>query len=204
MHLIHAQEAVAAHSLEVGLQHMVANLFQGGVTSHHLGHVGVGAGRLDQGLVEQLVGQLALLVGVGLDDRGVVGAVDRGQLLRAVLLIQRAGHRGGCRRHSRCPGHRSGRAHRTPARIGQSGGQLQGFLEGLRRKQVGGGVGRQIGLAAVAIQQGQTRLGAVMAQDHHPRLAPPQLLPVGHGLQAGEFDQAGADHHGNDVWRKTT
>ena len=32
----------------------------------------------------------------------------------------------------------------------------------------------------------------------HPRLPAPQLLAVGHGLQAGEFDEAGADDHG---WR---
>jgi len=54
------------------------------------------------------------------------------------------------------------------------------------------------GAAALVVQQGQARLGGVGSQDHYPRLAAPQLLAVGHGLQAGEFDEAGADVHG---WR---
>jgi hypothetical protein len=41
---------------------MVADLFEAGLVADHFGHVGVGAGRLDQGLVEQLVGDLALLL----------------------------------------------------------------------------------------------------------------------------------------------
>ena len=197
MHFRQAQGAVAGDGFEVGLQYMVADFFEAGLAADHFGHVGVGAGRLDQGLVEQLVGNLALFVGVGLDDRRVVGAVDRGQLLGGVVFVQGAGGccRCRCLGHRR-PGHSRRTAHRAPARIGQAGGQFQGLLKGLLRKQIGWGVGRQIGLAAVAVQQGQPRLGAVLAQDHHPRLASPQLLAVGDGLQAGEFDQAGADHHG--------
>ena len=52
--------------------------------------------------------------------------------------------------------------------------------------------------AALVVQQGQAGLGGVGAQDHHPRLAAPKLRAVGHGLQGGEFNEAGADDYG---WR---
>ena len=52
VHFRQAQGAVAGHGFEVGLHHMVADLFERGFAADHFGHVGVGAGRLDQGLVE--------------------------------------------------------------------------------------------------------------------------------------------------------
>lgn len=60
MQLRQAQGTIAAYGLKVGEHHVVANLLQGGFTGNHLCHEGVGASRLDQVLVEQVVGKFAL------------------------------------------------------------------------------------------------------------------------------------------------
>jgi hypothetical protein len=54
----------------------------------------------------------------------------------------------------------------------------------------------RIGGTALAVEEGQSGLGHILPKDHHPHLTTAEFLAVGHGLQAGEFNEAGADDHG--------